>query len=99
MKTSILSAGILLLAAMPTAHADPAHDRGDSPCFRVTIQTDRSNYSDVHQACDRNVSRTVQIGAWNRAQTRQTGQVNSNGVRQYHFDISRYQGWRRHHRR
>lgn len=99
MKASILSAGILLLAAMPHAHAGPAPDRPHTPCFRVTIQTDRVNESDVRQACDRNISRTVQIGAWNRAQTRQTGQVNSNGVRQYHFDMSRYTGWRRHRRR
>lgn len=92
MKTSILSAGVLLLAAMPLAHGDSAPDQSHRPCYRVTIQSDRVNESDVRQSCERNVSRTVQVGARNRAQTIQTGSVNNNKVRQYHFDRSRYFG-------
>lgn len=96
MKTSILSVGIVLLAAMPFAHGGSAPDRTHGPCFRVTIQNDRVNEADVRQNCDRNVSRTVQVGARNRAQTVQTGSVNNNKVRQYHFDSSKYFGRMRH---
>jgi len=92
MKTSILSAGVLLLAAMPIAYGGSAPDQSHRPCYRVTIQSDRVNESDVRQSCERNVSRTVQVGARNRAQTIQTGSVNNNKVRQYHFDRSRYFG-------
>jgi hypothetical protein len=95
MKALIMSTGFALFAALPIAHGGPAIDRGHSLCYRVTIQTDRVNESDVHQDCDRNVSRTAQIGAWNRAQTRQIGRINSNGLRQYHFDSRRYIDWRR----
>jgi hypothetical protein len=77
---------------MPIAHGGPAPDQSHRPCYRVTIQTDRVNESDVRQNCARNVSRTVQVGARNRAQTIQTGSVNNNKVRQYHFDRSRYFG-------
>ena len=93
MKTSIKSAGFMLLAAVSIAHGGPAIDRGNGLCYRVTIQTDRVNESDVNQKCDRNVSRTAQVGAWNRAQTRQSGRLNSNGVRQFHFDSRRYIDW------
>jgi hypothetical protein len=80
------------MAVMPIAHGDPASGQSHRPCYRVTIQTDRVNESDVRQSCERNVSRTAQVGARNRAQTIQTGSVNSNKVRQYHFDSSRYFG-------
>jgi hypothetical protein len=96
MKASILSACVLLLAATPIAHGGAAPDQGQRPCYRVTIQTDRVNQSDVRQNCERNVSRTVQVGARNRAQTIQTGGVNNNKARQYHFDRSRYFGRMRH---
>jgi hypothetical protein len=92
MKISILSTGALLLAAMPIAHGGSTPDQSHDPCYRVTIQSDRVNKSDVRQNCERNVSRTVQVGTRNRAQTIQTGSVNSNKVRQYHFDSSRYFG-------
>jgi hypothetical protein len=93
MKTFIISTGLMLFAAMPIAHGGPAIDRGLSSCYRVTIQTDRVNESNVHQECERNVSRTAQVGARNRAQTHQTGRFNSNGVKQFHFDSRRYFNW------
>jgi hypothetical protein len=96
MKASFLSAGVLLLAAMPIAYGGSAPDQSQRSCYRVTIQSDRVNDSDVRQNCERNVSRTVQVGARNRAQTIQTGSINNNKVRQYHFDSSRYFG-RTHH--
>jgi hypothetical protein len=92
MKTSISLGAVLLLAAVPFAHGGTPPDQPHRPCYRVTIQTDRVNESDVRQNCDRNVSRTVQVGAQNRAQTIQAGRVNNNKVRQYHFDRSRYSG-------
>ena len=92
MKISILSAGFALFAAMPFAHGGRAPDPSHDPCFRVTIQNDRVNEANVRQTCDRNVNRTVQVGARNRAQTTQTGHVNDNKVRQYHFDSSKYLG-------
>ena len=92
MKISIFPAGVLLLVAMPFAHGGPASDPAQGPCFRVTIQNDQVNESDVRQNCDRNVSRTVQVGARNRAQTIQTGSVNNNKVRQFPFDRSKYFG-------
>jgi hypothetical protein len=90
MKASILSAGVVLLAAVPLAQGGSAPDQSHRPCYRVTVQTDRLNESDVRQNCERNVSRTVQVGTRNRAQTIQTGNVNNNKVRQYHFDSARY---------
>jgi hypothetical protein len=92
MQASIVSACVLLLAATPIAHGGSPPDQSQRPCYRVTIQTDRVNASDVRQNCERNVSRTVQVGARNRAQTIQTGGVNDNRTRQYHFDSSRYFG-------
>lgn len=90
MKTSILPAGILLLSTIPFAHAGSAHDQYYRPCYRVTIQTDRVNESDVRQDCERNVSRTVQIGEENRARTAQYGRINNNKVRQYNYERSKY---------
>ena len=92
MKTSILSAGILLLAGLPIAYGGSAPEQSQRPCYRVTIQSDPVNESDVRQNCERNVSRTVQVGARNQAQTIQSGSINNNRVRQYHFDSSRYFG-------
>lgn len=94
MKTSIVSAGILLLSTVPFAHAGPGPDQSYRPCYRVTIQTDRVNESDVRQNCERNVSRTVQLGEVNRASTAQYGRINNNKVRQYDF-----RGFRRFDRR
>jgi hypothetical protein len=79
---------------MQFAHGGSGPDRGHRPCYRVTIQTDRVNESELRQNCDRNVSRTAQVGARNRAQTVQRGSVNNNKVRQYNFD-----GFRRFDRR
>jgi len=92
MKILILSAGVVLLVAIPFAHGGAMPDQTYRPCYGVTIQTDRVNESDVQQNCDRNVSRTVQVGARNRAQTIQTGSVNNNKVRQYQVDRSKYFG-------
>ena len=94
MKNSILPAGILLLSAIPNAHAGSVPDQSYRPCYRVTIQTDRVNESNVRQNCARNVSRTVQLGEVNRARTEQYGYINNNKVRQYNFD-----GFRRFDRR
>lgn len=90
MKTSILSAGIVLLVSVPFAYSDTVPDRTQGPCFSVNIQNDQLNESSVQQNCARNVSRTVQAGSQNWAQTIQTGQVNDNKVRQYLYDKSKY---------
>lgn len=90
MKTSILSVGMVLLVSVPAAYSDTVPDRTQGPCFSVTIQNDPVNESSVEQHCDRNVSRTVQAGIQNRAETFQTGQVNDNKVRQYFYDKSKY---------
>ena len=90
MKTSILAMGIVLLASVPFAYGDSAARRVDDPCFRVTIQNDSVNQSNVRQDCDRNVNRTVQAGKENWARTVQTGEVNDNKVRQYSYDRSDY---------
>ena len=92
MKTSILSVAAVFLAASSIAHGGSVPDRIQGPCFHVSIQNDRVNESNVRQDCDRNVNRTVQAGAENRAQTIQTGSVNNNKVRQYHYDLSKYFG-------
>ncbi|SDW76555.1 hypothetical protein [Thiocapsa roseopersicina] len=90
MKTSILSVGILLFSIVPLAQADGGRERTQGPCYSVNIQNDRVNQSDVKQDCDMNFSRTVQAGKENRAATIQTGDVNSNKVRQYQYEHPRY---------
>lgn len=90
MNSSILSVGIALLAVMPLAYAESGSAQTDRPCFRVNIQNDRFNESNVQQNCERNFNRTVQAGARNEAQTIQSGSVNDNKVRQYHYDTSTY---------
>jgi len=90
MNSSILSVGIALLAVMPLAYAESVSAQTDRPCFRVNIQNDRFNESNVQQNCERNFNRTVQAGARNEAQTIQSGSVNDNKVRQYHYDTSTY---------
>lgn len=90
MKASILSAGVVLLTAIPFAYAESGSVRTGDPCFQVNIQNDRVNESSVRQNCDRNFNRTVQAGTRNQAQTIQTGSVNDNKVRQYDYDMSNY---------
>ena len=90
MKSSILSVGIMLLISTPFSFGASVHDRTDGPCFHVNIQNESVNRSSVQQNCDRNISRTVQAGTENWAQTIQTGSVNDNNVRQYHYDRSKY---------
>ena len=90
MKVSILLVGITLLFTVSVSYGGPVSDRFQRPCFRVSIQNDRINDSNVRQNCDRNFNRTVQAGSRNRAKTIQTGGANDNKVRQYHFDTSRY---------
>lgn len=87
MKTLIVSVGVALLAAMPLAYAQSGSNHTDRPCFRVTVQNDRQNESNVQQNCEWNFNRTVQAGARNRAQTIQSGSVNNNKVRQYDYDL------------
>jgi hypothetical protein len=90
MKTSIVSVSILLFLMVPLAQADGGRDRTQGPCYSVNIQNDRVNQSDVKQDCEMNFSRTVQAGKDNRAATIQTGDVNSNKVRQYQYEYPRY---------
>lgn len=90
MRTSILSVGILLFSIVTLAQADGGRERTHGPCYSVNIQNDRVNQSDVQQDCDMNFSRTVQAGKENRAATIQTGDVNSNKVRQYQYEHPRY---------
>ncbi|GEM_PF-912734 len=92
MKISILSLGVLVLAAVPLAYGDTIHNRTRGPCFQVTIQADPVNHAQVEQNCDWNYSRTVQAGRENQAHTVQTGEVNNNKVRQYQYDMSQYFG-------
>jgi hypothetical protein len=87
MKISLWSIGATLLVAMPLASAEPGPERTDRPCFHVSVQNERINDSTVQQNCERNFNRTVQAGAQNQAHTTQTGQVNSNKVRQYQYDV------------
>ena len=90
MKISILSLGVAVLCSVPFAQAEANRDRVEDPCISVKIQHESVNTSEVRQNCDRNVSRTVQVGKSNSAYTVQTGQVNDNKVRQYHYDRSKY---------
>ena len=90
MKPSLLSVGVALLAAMPLAYAESVSDQTNRPCFHVGVQNDRVNESNVQQHCDRNFNRTVQAGALNQAQTIQSGSINNNKVRQYHYDVPAY---------
>ena len=90
MKILFLSVGFVLMVSAPLAYSEPARDRTQGPCFKVTIQNDPVNTADVRQDCDRNVSRTVQAGHENHAQTVQTGRVNDNKVRQYLYERSKY---------
>lgn len=83
---SLLAIGAALLAALPTAQAESRADPAERPCLRVTVQNERVNESSVAQQCDWNISRTVQAGARNTAQTLQMGRVNDNKVRQYQYD-------------
>lgn len=98
MKTSILMVGVALLGTLSVAQGGTVVDRRDGPCVRVTVQSDRVNESDVLQNCERNLSRTVQLGAQNRARTVQTGRVNDNKVRQIQFDRDAYFPHRRRYR-
>ena len=90
MKPSILAMTAALLVAAPFAYAGANGERTHGPCFNVQIQNERNNHSSVRQNCDRNFSRTVQAGHDNRAETIQTGRVNDNKVRQYHYGSYRF---------
>mgnify|MGYP003573491365 CR=1 FL=1 len=95
MKASIVSAGVALLISTPFVFGDSAYERTEGPCFKVSIQNDRVNRSNVQQNCDWNFSRTVQAGAHNSARTIQSGGVNVNKVRQFQYDMPRYSDRRR----
>ena len=90
MNKSILSVGVAFLAAMPWAYAGSVSDQTARPCFQVSVQNDRVNESNVEQNCKWNLNRTVQAGARNQAQTVQSGSVNNNKVRQYHYEVPPY---------
>lgn len=90
MNISILAIGLALAVAAPVAVGDSAGDRSQGPCFGVTVQNQSVNHARVEQNCDRNFNRTTQAGRENSAYTVQTGRVNDNKVRQYHYDPARY---------
>jgi hypothetical protein len=90
MNISILAIGLALAVAAPVAVGDSARDRSQGPCFGVTVQNQPVNQSRVEQNCDRNFNRTTQAGRENTAHTVQTGSVNSNKTRQYHYDPAQY---------
>lgn len=92
MKPSIFLIGAAMLGSAYLAHGETTQERIEKPCFSVNIQNDRVNNATVHQNCDLNFSRTVQAGANNTAVTVQSGQLNSNKVRQYWYDRMEYFG-------
>jgi hypothetical protein len=90
MNISILAIGLALAVAAPVAVGDSAGDRSQGPCFDVTVQNQSVNHARVEQKCDRNFNRTTQAGRENTAHTVQTGSVNNNKTRQYHYDPAQY---------
>ena len=90
MKLFTFLIGAALLGPAGLAFAEGGPNQYESPCFSVTIQNKPVNNSSIQQDCDRNFSRTVQAGAQNSAVTVQTGQINSNKVRQYWYDRMEY---------
>lgn len=92
MKLSIFLIGATMLGSAFLAYGEGDPDQRERPCFSVTIQNKPVNNSSVQQNCDRNFNRTVQAGAQNTAITVQTGQMNSNKVRQYWYDRMDYLG-------
>lgn len=88
MKSLLFTAGLVLVTVLPTAQAGSQED--SRPCVSVNVQNDTVNHASVHQDCGRNINRTVQAGEDNAATTVQTGEVNNNKVRQYHYDRARY---------
>lgn len=92
MKPSIFLIGAALIGSTCLAYGEGDPDQRERPCFSVTIQNKPVNNSSVQQNCGRNISRTVQAGAQNSAVTIQSGQVNSNKVRQYWYDRMQYLG-------
>ncbi|AHF00022.1 hypothetical protein [Thioalkalivibrio paradoxus] len=89
MKGILISSGLALLLAAPTAFGDTPRERSHGPCFNVTVQGDRVNDARIRQDCDMNFSRTVQAGQHNSVETVQTGRINDNKVRQYQHDWTR----------
>ncbi len=92
MKPSILLIGAAMLGSTYLAYGEASQQRIEKPCFSVNIQNKPVNNATVHQNCDLNFNRTVQAGAQNTAVTVQSGQVNSNKVRQYWYDRMEYLG-------
>lgn len=90
MKPSILLVGVAMLGSTYLAYGEPNKDQIQKPCFSVNIQNKHVNDATVRQNCDLNFSRTVQAGAQNTAVTVQSGQVNSNKVRQHWYDRMEY---------
>jgi hypothetical protein len=90
MNISILAIGLALVVVAPVAVGDSAGDRSQGPCFGVTVQNQPVNHARVEQHCDRNFNRTTQAGRDNTAHTVQTGSVNNNKTRQYHYDPAQY---------
>lgn len=90
MKALVISTVAALLAAAPLVQGDPSPEGTRGACFNVKIQNERVNQASVEQNCNRNYSRTVQAGQSNWAETVQSGEINSNKVRQYHYENLRY---------
>jgi hypothetical protein len=89
-SASIYSMGVLLVALSPVSQGEPVHERTQGPCYSVKVQNERVNDARVEQSCTMNFSRTAQAGIENRSETIQTGEVNSNRVRQYQYNPPRH---------
>lgn len=82
----LVTAGLILTAGL--AEAQVPRDNSNRPCYDVNIQIDQRNRANVDQDCWRNDSRTMQAGQNNEAMTRQSGDINTNTVRQYEYDAA-----------
>jgi post-segregation antitoxin (ccd killing protein) len=85
MKRLSLVMGAVWLALAPMVSADAGLTRTSGPCFDVNVQVDSVNQARVQQNCAVNISRTVQAGQYNELYTHQTGTLNDNRVRQFHY--------------
>ncbi len=81
--------GVLLISTAVVAQ--PARNTQGNPCYDVNIQMNPENRAQIEQECERNFSRTMQAGQNNTAITTQSGDINSDAVRQYGFDVQQRQ--------
>ena len=86
MKTLHFALAFTLLIPAASVYSQAARDNSGRPCVDVNVQIDRNNQgnrADVQQDCGRNYSATSQSGYNNEARTEQSGNINSNTVRQF----------------